>query len=70
MAREGLALVGILAAVITGIVLAANGCDSQKCNTIGSESGRSVRHDIVNGCRIEHKGRYVPVESWKNLENE
>lgn len=51
-------------------IFGANSCERTKCETVGGESGRGVRYDMVNGCRIEHKGRFVPVESWKNLENE
>lgn len=60
---------GSLAFLVVLLVLGVNSCERDKCQTVGAETGRAVRYDMKNGCRIQDKGRFVPLDRWRVLDD-
>ena len=58
----------IAATLVFALIFGANSCESSKCENVGQETGRKIRYDIVNGCRIEDKGKFVPLDRWRVID--
>ena len=61
-------MVGLFIAFTVVCVVGANSCKASKCEKVGEETRRAVRYDMVNGCRIADKGRFVPLDRWRVLD--
>lgn len=70
MSIIGVAITLAIALILVGgLLLLARSCSKTRCETYAEELNTDYRYDFTSGCRLKVKGRFVPRDNLRLLQD-